>query len=182
MSKDKFEDFDLDYNPTSIISSQNVDENYTGVKTILSIDSLTESWDEIMETSMTIVYLLVIFAALLSVIVLYNLGLLSYTEIKRELATLKVLGFKTRKLRRLLLTQNLWFTTIGFVIGVPLGREILQYMFGTMGDSFYMPVNLSLKTLVATFLITYVVSVLVNLMFSGKLKKLDMVESLKDLE
>ena len=51
-----------------------------------------------------------------------------------------------------------------------------------MGDSFYMPVNLSLKTLIATFLITYVVSVLVNLMFSGKLKKLDMVESLKDLE
>ena len=182
MSKDKFEDFDLDYKPTSIISSQNVDANYTGVKTILSIDSLTESWDEIMELSMTIVYLLVIFAALLSVIVLYNLGLLSYTEIKRELATLKVLGFKTRKLRRLLLTQNLWFTTIGFVIGVPLGREILQYMFGTMGDSFYMPVNLSLKTLIATFLITYVVSVLVNLMFSGKLKKLDMVESLKDLE
>jgi len=131
---------------------------------------------------MSIVYLLVVFATLLSVIVLYNLGLLSYTEIKRELATLKVLGFKTSKLRRLLLTQNLWFTTIGFVIGVPLGIAVLQYLFGTMGDSFYLPVHLSLKTLVITFLITYVVSVLVNLMFSGKLKKLDMVESLKDNE
>lgn len=97
-------------------------------------------------------------------------------------ATLKVLGFKTSKLRRLLLTQNLWFTTIGFVIGVPLGIAVLQYLFGTMGDSFYLPVHLSLKTLVVTFLITYVVSVLVNLMFSGKLKKLDMVESLKDNE
>ena len=92
------------------------------------------------------------------------------------------MGFKTSKLRRLLLTQNLWFTTIGFVIGVPLGIAVLQYLFGTMGDSFYLPVHLSLKTLVVTFLITYVVSVLVNLMFSGKLKKLDMVESLKDNE
>ena len=182
LSKDKLEDFDKDYNPTSILSSQNVTDNFTGVKTVLSSDTLTESWDQMMESSMSIVYLLVVFATLLSVIVLYNLGLLSYTEIKRELATLKVLGFKTSKLRRLLLTQNLWFTTIGFVIGVPLGIAVLQYLFGTMGDSFYLPVHLSLKTLVVTFLITYVVSVLVNLMFSGKLKKLDMVESLKDNE
>lgn len=71
---------------------------------------------------------------------------------------------------------------IDHVIGVPLGIAVLQYLFGTMGDSFYLPVHLSLKTLVVTFLITYVVSVLVNLMFSGKLKKLDMVESLKDNE
>ena len=182
LSKEKLEDFDIDYNPTAILSASEADGNFTGVKTVLSSDLLTESWDEMMDSSMSIIYLLVVFAALLSVIVLYNLGLLSYTEIRRELATLKVLGFKTRKLRRLLLTQNLWFTTVGFVIGVPLGCEILQYMFSTMGDSFYLPVNLTLKTLIATFLITYVVSVLVNLMFSRKLKNLDMVESLKDIE
>ena len=182
ITKDKLEDLDEEYKATSILTSENVDENYTGVKTVLSIDSLTESWDTMMDSSMSIIYLLVVFASLLSVIVLYNLGLLSYTEIKRELATLKVLGFKTSKLRRLLLTQNIWFTTIGFLIGIPLGCEILKYLFSTMGDSFYIPVHLSAKTLIVTFLITYVVSVLVNLMFSGKLKKLDMVESLKDLE
>jgi putative ABC transport system permease protein len=113
---------------------------------------------------------------------LYNLGLLSFTEIKREFATLKVLGFKSSHLRKLLLTQNLWFTTIGFLIGVPLGRETLQYLWGTMGDSFYLKATISIKTLVITFLITYVVSILVNLMFSGKIKKLNMVESLKDNE
>ena len=182
ISKDKIDDYDMDYRPTSILTSKNVSDNYTGVKTVLSSDALTESWDQMMESSMSIVYMLVVFATLLSVIVLYNLGLLSYTEIKRELATLKVLGFKTSKLRRLLLTQNLWFTTIGFVIGVPLGREVLQYLFGTMGDSFYLPVHLSIQTLAITFLITYVVSILVNLMFSGKLKGLDMVGSLKDIE
>ena len=172
----------IDYNVTSIITSEDVDHNYKGIKTILSIDSLTESWDDMMESSMSMSYLLVVFATLLSIIVLYNLGLLSFTEIKRELATLKVLGFKTDKLRKLLLTQNLWFTTIGFIIGIPLGLLGIQYMFSTMGDSFFISVTLTLKTFVVTFLITFVVSILVNLMFSGKLKRLDMVESLKDNE
>lgn len=182
ISKEKLDDLGIDYNVTSIITSEDVDHNYKGIKTILSIDSLTESWDDMMESSMSMSYLLVVFATLLSIIVLYNLGLLSFTEIKRELATLKVLGFKTGKLRKLLLTQNLWFTTIGFIIGIPLGLLGIQYMFSTMDDSFFISVTLTLKTFVVTFLITYVVSILVNLMFSGKLKRLDMVESLKDNE
>lgn len=182
VSKEKLDDLGLNYTATSVISSHGVDKNYSGVKTIFSMDSLTDSWDDMMESSMTIIYLLAAFASLLSLIVLYNLGLLSFTEIKREFATLKVLGFKSSQLRKLLLTQNLWFTTIGFVIGVPLGREVLQYLWGTMGDSFYLKANISLKTLIITFLITYVVSILVNLMFSGKIKKLNMVESLKDNE
>ena len=182
VTKEKLDDLGLNYTVTSIISSDNVDKNYSGVKTIFSMDSLTDSWDDMMESSMTIIYLLAVFASLLSVIVLYNLGLLSFTEIKREFATLKVLGFKSSQLRKLLLTQNLWFTTIGFVIGVPLGREVLQYLWGTMGDSFYLKATISIKTLIITFIITYVVSILVNLMFSGKIKKLNMVESLKDNE
>ena len=182
VTKEKLEDLDLNYTPTSVITSREVNDNYTGVNTIFSMDSLTDSWDEMMESSMSVIYMLAGFAALLSVIVLYNLGLLSFTEIKREFATLKVLGFKSAYLRKLLLTQNLWFTTIGFIIGVPLGRETLQYLWGTMGDSFYLNATISIKTLIITFIITYVASVVVNLMFSGKLKKLDMVESLKDNE
>ena len=145
LSKDKLDDLGLNYSVTSIISSRDVGENYSGVETILSIDSLTDSWDDMMESSMTVIYLLAVFAALLSVIVLYNLGLLSFTEIKREFATLKVLDFKSSQLRKLLLTQNLWFTTIGFVIGVPLGREVLQYLWGTMGDSFILMLIFHLK-------------------------------------
>ena len=182
VTKEKLDDLGLNYTVTSIISSDNVDKNYSGVKTIFSMDSLTDSWDDMMESSMMIIYLLAVFASLLSVIVLYNLGLLSFTEIKREFATLKVLGFKSSQLRKLLLTQNLWFTTIGFVIGIPLGREVLQYLWGTMGDSFYLKATISIKTLIITFIITYVVSILVNLLFSGKIKKLNMVESLKDNE
>jgi putative ABC transport system permease protein len=56
------------------------------------------------------VYLLIAAAALLSDVVFYNIGLLSFTEMEREMATLKVMGLKSAKLRGLLLTQSLWFS------------------------------------------------------------------------
>ena len=110
------------------------------------------------------------------------MGLLSFTEIEREIATLKVLGFKTGALRRLLLTQNLWFTSIGFVLGLPAGYYILSIMWESSGDSFYILPSISLTNFLLTAVITFALSIIVNLMFSRKIKKLDMVESLKGVE
>lgn len=85
VSKEKLDDLGLNYTATSVISSHGVDKNYSGVKTIFSMDSLTDSWDDMMESSMNIIYLLAAFASLLSVIVLYNLGLLSLLKSKGNL-------------------------------------------------------------------------------------------------
>ena len=128
------------------------------------------------------IYILIFFASILAVVVLYNLGLLSFTEIEREVATLKVLGFKTRALRQLLLTQNLWFTAVGFILGLPVGYIILAIMWDSSGDSFYILPSISLSNFLLTLVITFALSILVNLMFSRKIKKLDMVESLKSGE
>ncbi|MBO6123589.1 MAG: ABC transporter permease [Methanobrevibacter sp.] len=119
---------------------------------------------------------------ILAVVVLYNLGLLSFTEIEREIATLKVLGFKTGALRKLLLTQNLWFTAVGFILGLPVGYYILAIMWESSGDSFYILPSISLTNFLLTLVITFALSILVNLMFSRKIRKLDMVESLKSGE
>ena len=113
---------------------------------------------------------------------MYNLGLLSFTEIEREIATLKVLGFKTSALRKLLLTQNLWFTTVGFLLGIPVGYYILAIMWESSGDSFYILPSITPLNFILSAAITFALSILVNLMFSGKLKKLNMVESLKNIE
>ena len=129
-----------------------------------------------------LIFVLISFAAILSVVVLYNLGLLSFTEIQRELATLKVLGFDSTSLRRLLLTQNLWFSTIGFILEIPASYILMQVMMGTTGEDYYFPTNIYLWNLIATFIITFGLSVLVNLMFSRKIKKVNMVESLKSNE
>ncbi|WP_292608408.1 ABC transporter permease [Methanobrevibacter sp. UBA188] len=182
MSADKLEDIDLNYTPTSIVTEKHVNESYDGVKAANSMSDMTGSWDELTESMWLLIYILIFFASLLAVIVLYNLGLLSFTEIEREIATLKVLGFKTRALRKLLLTQNLWFTAIGFILGLPVGYAILAIMWESSGDSFYILPSISLTNFLLTAVITFALSIIVNLMFSRKIKKLDMVESLKSGE
>ena len=182
MSKEKLEDLNLNYTPTSIVTANHVDNNYSAIKSSNSMKDMTSSWDELTEAMWLLIYILIFFASLLAVVVLYNLGLLSFTEIEREIATLKVLGFKTGSLRKLLLTQNLWFTTIGFVLGVPVGYYILKIMWESSGDSFYILPSTSLTNLIMTATITFALSILVNLMFSRKIKKLNMVELLKSGE
>jgi len=182
MSQDKLEDLDLNYTTTSIITSQHVDKEYDGVKVTNSMKDMTSSWDEMTESMWLLIYILIFFAALLAIVVLYNLGLLSFTEIEREIATLKVLGFKTSALRKLLLTQNLWFTAIGFILGLPVGYIILDIMWASSGDSFYILPSITLTNFLLTAVITFALSIFVNLMFSRKIKRLDMVESLKSGE
>ncbi len=182
MSSDKLDDLDLNYTPTSVITSEHVTGDYDGVKATNSMKNMTSSWDELTESMWLLIYILIFFASLLAVVVLYNLGLLSFTEIEREIATLKVLGFKTGALRKLLLTQNLWFTAIGFVLGLPVGYYILAIMWESSGDSFYILPSISPVNFLITLVITFALSILVNLMFSRKIKRLDMVESLKGVE
>ena len=182
MSSDKLEDLDLNYTTTSVITAEHVDKDYDGVKVANSMKDMTSSWDEMTESMWLLIYILIFFAALLAIVVLYNLGLLSFTEIEREIATLKVLGFKTSALRKLLLTQNLWFTAIGFILGLPVGYMILDVMWASSGDSFYILPSITLSNLLLTAVITFALSIFVNLMFSRKIKRLDMVESLKSGE
>ena len=182
MSTDKLDDLGLNYTPTSIVTEKHVDSNYSAIKSTSSMKDMTASWDELTESMWLLIYILIFFASLLAIVVLYNLGLLSFTEIEREIATLKVLGFKTGALRRLLLTQNLWFTAIGFVLGLPVGYYILKIMWESSGDSFYILPSISITNFILTAIITFALSIFVNLLFSRKIKKLDMVESLKGVE
>ena len=182
MSADKLEDLDLNYTTTSIVTQEHVTKDYDGVKAASSMKNMTSSWEEMTESMWLLIYILIFFASILAVVVLYNLGLLSFTEIEREIATLKVLGFKTGALRKLLLTQNLWFTAVGFILGLPVGYYILAIMWESSGDSFYILPSISLTNFLLTLVITFALSILVNLMFSRKIRKLDMVESLKSGE
>ncbi len=182
MSADKLEDLGLNYTATSIVTSEHVDKQYDGIKSTNSLKDMTNSWDDLTEAMWLLIYILIFFAGVLAVVVLYNLGLLSFTEIEREIATLKVLGFKTGALRKLLLTQNLWFTAVGFILGLPVGYVILDIMWKSSGDSFYILPSITLTNFLLAAVITFALSILVNLMFSRKIKKLDMVESLKGVE
>ena len=182
MSPDTLEDQGLNFTPTNIVTPEKFGEKYDSIKSVSSIDSLEKSWDQITTAVMMMVYVVLFVAVALAALVLYNLGILSFTEMEREIATLKVLGFKTRVLRKLLLTQNLIFTAIGFVLGIPLGFYFMTLMMDAAGDSLYYIPTLTWGNILLSAFITFAISIAVNLMFSDKINDLNMVEALKDVE
>ena len=182
LSSDKLDELGLNFTPTSIITSKNVDKEYDSIKSVTTLSEMKENWDEMSGSIMMMVSILIFFAVLLAIVVLYNLGILSFTEIEREIATLKVLGFKTGDLRKLLLTQNIIFTAIGFILGIPLGFYLMTLMMDAAGESLYYIPSLTLGNIILSGVITFTVSIVVNLLFSSKIGNLNMVEALKDLE
>ena len=182
ISAEELEDLGLNFTPTSIITLEDVDDDYDFVKSVTTLEEMRNAWDEMTGSIMMLVSILIFFAVLLAIVVLYNLEILSFTEIEREIATLKVLGFKTRDLRKLLLTQNLIFTGVGFILGIPLGFYMMTLMMNAAGETIYFIPSLTLGNIALSGVITFAVSVAVNLLFSGKIKNLNMVEALKDVD
>ena len=182
MSPDTLEDQGLNFTPTNILTQEKCGLNLDSIKSVSTIDKMKENWDTITTAVMMMVYVVTFVAVALAILVLYNLGILSFTEMEREIATLKVLGFKTRVLRKLLLTQNIIFTAIGFILGIPLGFYFMTLMMDAAGDSLYYIPSLTWGNILLTAAITFTISIGVNLMFSDKISDLDMVEALKDVE
>ena len=182
MSPDTLEDQGLNFTPTNILTKEKFGERFNSIKSVTSLDKMKKSWDTVTQSVMMMVYVVTVVAVALAILVLYNLGILSFTEMEREIATLKVLGFKTNLLRKLLLTQNVIFTAIGFILGIPLGFYFMTLMMDAAGDSLYYIPSLTWGNILLTAFITFTISIAVNLLFSDKIGDLNMVEALKDVE
>ena len=149
----------------------------------------TQSKQAIMDSFVTFVdlmdkmiWLLVVAAVALGIVVLYNLGVMSYTERYREMATLKVVGFKDSKIGRLLISQNLWLTVIGILIGLPAGVGVLQYLLTALASEYEMKLTLGPATYLLSVVLTFGVSLVVGLMVARKNRNIDMVAALKTEE
>ena len=167
-----------------LVSKNNCDNvaDKNCVSAVHSMKDLIEAFDKMMEIMNLLVYFMVIFSVLLIVIVLYNSGNLSFNEREKEFATLKVLGFKSSSIRRLLSTQNLWLSIIGVICGIPLGRVPLQAMMESNGDAIDWPGYIAPSTYAIAAIFVMTVSVLVSFLFSRRIKRIDMVEVLKGME
>ncbi len=147
-----------------------------------SKQSIMDSFDTFMDLMNKMIWLLVLAAVILGIVVLYNLGVMSYTERYREMATLKVVGFKDSKIGRLLISQNLWLTVIGILIGVPMGVGVLQYLLTALASEYELKLVLGPATWFISILLTFGVSLLVGLMVARKNRHIDMVAALKTEE
>ena len=182
MSRKKLNDLGLKYKTTSIITKDKTKRDYRGIKSSLSRQDLIDSLHELNKSLWSMIYALMFFAIVLAIIVLYNLGLLSFLEMERDIGTLKVLGFKTRALTKLLLTQSLAFIVIGGLLGIPLGYYVLDMVWKSSSEKTFTLPSISLTNLCLTFLIILAVSIGINIYFSFKIRKLDMVDALKIME
>lgn len=145
-------------------------------------DTIMESYDSFMDIMNLMVLIFVLAAVILGVVVLYNLGVMSYVERSRELATLKVLGFRDRHIGRLLISQNIWLTVIGVLVGLPAGVGVLYALIISLCSEYELSLTLGVLTYSVSILVTFGVSLAVGWMVARKNRKIDMVEALKDTE
>ena len=172
----------ISYSVSSVFTDKTEIPDSPHILNTQSKQSIMDSFDTFMDLMNKMIWLLVIAAVLLGIVVLYNLGVMSYTERYREMATLKVVGFKDAKIGRLLISQNLWLTVLGILIGVPAGIGVLQYLLTALASEYELKLTLGLPTWLVSILLTFGVSLIVGLMVARKNRHIDMVAALKTAE
>lgn len=185
MSRKYYESLGLKYRADVVYTDEDLSDTKTidGVDTIQSLTTLKQGMESMLETVQTMIVLLIVVSAILGFVIIYNLGILSFTEKQYQFATLKVLGFKDKQIKNIFVKQNLWLTVVGIIFGLPLGFWMLDYIFkSALGDNYDFNAYINLVSYLYATVGSFVVSVVVNKVLSRKVKKIDMVSSLKGNE
>lgn len=185
MSRKYYETLGLTYKADVLYTNEDLSEVKTleGVDTIQSIDNLKTGMESMLETMKSMIILLIAISAILGLVIIYNLGVLSFSEKQYQFATLKVLGFKNQQIKKIFVKQNLWFAIIGILIGLPLGYVMVDYIFkSALGDSYDFNAQIKIVSYLISAIGSYIVALVVNKVLSKKVKDIDMVTSLKGNE
>ena len=174
----------ITFTPDSVYTSESKERIAadSAIKSVQSKQAIIDSFDTFMEIMNLMIVILIAAALVLGIVVLYNLGVMSYTERYREMATLKVIGFGDKKIGRLLIGQNLWIAAVGTVIGLPAGIGALDYLIKALATEYEMKLVIGPVTCIVSIALTLGVSALVSVMIARKNRKIDMVEALKGAE
>ncbi|MBR4081924.1 MAG: ABC transporter permease [Clostridia bacterium] len=122
-------------------------------------------------------------ALLLAFIICYNMGLMNFTERTRDYATLKVLGYHQREIRRLMLRENNVTALTGVLIGIPPGVYLTRLILKTCEyDSMVFAPHVTMQSIVLASVITFVFTYLIEWVLTRKVRAIDMVEALKSVE
>ena len=185
MTRKYFESLGFTYRPDVVYTDEDLSSTKTidGVDTIQSLTTLKQGMESMLETVQMMIVLLIVVSAILGFVIIYNLGILSFTEKQYQFATLKVLGFKDKQIKNIFVKQNLWLTIVGIAFGLPLGFWMLDYIFkSALGDNYDFNAYINFVSYLYATVGSFVVSVVVNKVLSRKVKRIDMVSSLKGNE
>lgn len=154
-----------------------------GALSVSYTHDIEKQLDDMLRSLNLVIIVLIISAGMLAFVVLYNLNTVNIAERKRELATLKVLGFYNGEVAQYVYRENILLTFLGAVVGVVLGKFLHRFIIETVEvDSAMFGRNINLPSFFYSLVLTVVFSMLINGVMYFKLKKIDMVESLKSIE
>lgn len=164
----------------------NFDKTYISKSEITSIISnkdMKSTMNDMIGSIDSVVAILIVAAALLAFVVLYNLSNINISERKREIATLKVLGFYHREVDNYITKETIILTAIGIALGLFSGSYLCHYIISTCEPD-YLLFDRQVDTIsyILSALITIIFTIIVNVVTHYNLKKINMVASLKNVE
>lgn len=180
-----FEDLGQKYQPNVILKSD-ADNQYSDDIIYKSIITEDQEVDFVtsMESTMSMSIMLIFSAVLLAIVVLYNLGVLNFSDRERDIATLSVLGFYESELNKFLSVENIYLSLIGITFGIPAGILMHRRMFANagMGDELDFTALIYGKSFTLTIVFIIILVILINYLLTRKIKKIKMTEALKSVE
>ncbi len=157
--------------------------SHDAVLNVTYTGTMAEQIENMLGALDVVMLVLIVSAGALAFVVLYNLNNININERRRELATLKVLGFYNGEVAAYVYRENILLTLIGAALGIVLGKLLHAYIITTVEvDACMFGRNINLPSFVYGTLFTVGFSMIVNGVMYFKLKKIDMVESLKSVE
>lgn len=154
-----------------------------GVSSITFTSSTRHVFDDTMDSFAYVSLILIVSAGALAFVVLYNLSSVNISERRRELATIKVLGFYDKEVYQYINRENTILTLIGILLGLGIGNILTMYIIKTCEiDMLMFDTTIAWPSYLYAILITMSFAILVNIILYFSLKKIDMIESLKSIE
>lgn len=185
MTREYIESLGIEYKPDSLYTNEDLSstKELEGVEVIANKEKLKEGMNNMLETMKTMIILIIVVAVILGVVIIYNLGILSYSEKQYQFATLKVIGFKDKQIRKIFIKQNNIISCISIVLGMPAGFYLTDWLFKTaIEESYDFGASINAETYIIAAIGTFIISYVVSKLLTKKINKIDMVSSLKGNE
>ena len=184
-TKKFFDTLDEDYKADSVYTNEDLSgiKEISGVNTIQTVKNLEDGMNSMLNMMYSLIALLIVVSVILAIVIIYNLGIMSFSEKEYQFATLKVLGFKYKQIKNIFIKQNIWIGIFAIIIALPLGNYMTDYIFkNAIGDTYDFEAMIKPVTFIMSSIGTFVVVYIVNQFLAKKIKKIDMVSSLKGNE
>ncbi|MCF0123885.1 MAG: ABC transporter permease [Ruminiclostridium sp.] len=157
--------------------------NMDNIASVSILSDMEETVTSMLSSMNLVIVVVLICAGALAFIVLYNLTNITITERVREIATLKVLGFRRKEQESYVFRENIILTAISALCGVPMGIGLLTYtMSQIVVEGVYFGCRVAMSSLLWSVGLTLVFTVVVDLALAGKLRKINMAEAMKAIE